>query len=166
MKLKYLKNWATKKRTAIPIMVTMSMVFAASIASAMTPISHPLIVLGMNFYQQTLGQPINLVSYMLYAVPIGIPVFAAMLVMLRLLFKPDMSKIMNFDINSVLDKSAPMPRREKITVITFFGTVIMWILPAVLPTLAPHFALRNCREITHTSWLVYFSDCTGQKASM
>ncbi len=149
-------------------MVTMSMVFAASIASAMTPISHPLIVLGMNFYQQTLGQPINLVSYMLYAVPIGIPVFAAMLVMLRLFFKLDMSKIMNFDINSVLDKSAPMPRREKITVITFFGTVIMWILPAVLPMLAPHFALRNCncREITHTSWLVYFSDCTGQKASM
>ncbi len=26
--------------------------------------------------------------------------------------------------------------------------------------------VRNCRKITHASWLVYFSDCTGQKASM
>ncbi len=130
-----------KKTDRYPHMVTMAVVFAASIASAMTPFSHPLIILGMNFYQQTTGQPINLVSYMLYAVPIGILVFAAMLVMLRLFFKPDMSKIANFDINSVLDKSAPMSRREKITVITFFGTVIMWILPAVLSILAPHFVL-------------------------
>ncbi len=26
--------------------------------------------------------------------------------------------------------------------------------------------IRNCSKITHASWLVYFSDCTGQKASM
>lgn len=78
---------------------------------------------------------------MLYAVPIGILFFAVMLVILRLFFKPDMSKIAFFDINSILDKSAPMSKREKITVITFFGTVIMWILPAILSMLAPHFAL-------------------------
>lgn len=130
-----------KKTDRYPHMVTMAIVFAASIASSMTPISHPLIVLGLNFYQQTTGQPINLVSYMLYAVPIGILLFTIMLAVLRLFFKPDMSKITDFDISSVLDKLSPMTRREKITVITFFGTVIMWILPAVLSMFAPQFPL-------------------------
>lgn len=132
-----------KKTDRYPHMVTMAIVFAASIASSMTPISHPLIVLGLNFYQQTTGQSINLVSYMLYAVPIGILVFATMLVMLRLFFKPDMSKITAFEIDSVLDQFAPMTKQEKITVITFFATVIMWILPAALSMFAPHSAVSN-----------------------
>lgn len=78
---------------------------------------------------------------MLYAVPIGILLFAIMIIILRLFFKPDMSKISNFNIDSVLNKYPFMTKREKITVITFFSTVVMWILPAVLSMVAPNFIL-------------------------
>ncbi len=40
------------------------------------------------------------------------------------------------------------------------------IPPFVYPEIPDVGHVRNCRKITHASWLVYFSDCTGQKASM
>ncbi len=145
-----------QKTDRYPNMVTMAVVFAAGIASSMTPISHPLIVLGLNFYQQATGAPINLISYMWYAVPVGILVFAAMLVMLRLFVKADMSRIANFEVEKVLDKVEPMDRREKITVAVFFGTVVMWLLPAVLSLVAPDWTLSIIlSRYTVTVWAIF-----------
>lgn len=53
--LKIFEQLGYKKTDRYPHMVTMSIVFAASIASAMTPISHPLIVLGLNFINKLRG---------------------------------------------------------------------------------------------------------------
>ena len=43
--------------------------------------------------------------------------------------------------------------------------VVMRKLKALLRRESAFAALRICRKISDTSWLVYFSDCTGQKAS-
>lgn len=144
-----------QKTDRYPHMVTMAVVFAAGIATSMTPISHPLIALGLNFYQQTTGVSINLITYILYAVPVGILVFAAMLVILRLFFKADLSRISDFEVEKVLDKVGPMDRREQITVAVFFGTVIMWFLPAILSMAAPNWTLSAIlNRYTVTFWAI------------
>lgn len=130
-----------KKSDGYTQMLTMALVFTISIAQTMTPFSHFLVIYGLDFYHQATGETISMITYMKYVIPIGILTFIAMLIILRLFFKPDMSKIESFDLTKVLAKSKPMDLREKITVGVFFATVLMWVLPEILAVIAPNFAL-------------------------
>lgn len=134
---KIFKELGYKTTDRYPHMVTMALAFAINIAGGMTPISHPLAILGMGIYQNTTGESISLFSYMLYAVPVGLLIYIGMLIVLRIFFKPDLSKFESFDINKVLDDIKPMELKEKITVYTFFTVVILWVLPGVLTILSP-----------------------------
>jgi len=124
-----------------PHMVTMALAFAINIAGGMTPISHPLAILGMGIYSQATGNSINLFSYMMYAVPVGLLIYIGLLLLLRLFFKPDMKRFEDFDVRKVLDEIKPMDLREKITVVVFFATVILWMLPGVLTMFNPDLAV-------------------------
>ncbi|MGL5436324.1 MAG: SLC13 family permease [Lachnospiraceae bacterium] len=138
-----------------PHMVTMALAFAINIAGGMTPISHPLAILGMGVYQAATGNVINLFTYMAFAVPVGLLIYIGMLVVLRLFFKPDMSKFKEFDINKVLDDAKPMDLREKITVSIFFGMVILWVLPGITSIVAPGTALNAVlNSYSATFWAI------------
>jgi len=77
----------------------------------------------------------------MYGVPTGLFIFAGLLIVLRIFFKPDMSKFENFDITNVLDEVKPMEAKEKITVIAFFSVVLLWVLPGILTIVAPGTAI-------------------------
>lgn len=128
-------GYDTKDR--YPHMVTMALAFGINIVGGMTPISHPLAILGMGIYESMTGNSISLFTYMLYAVPVGLVIFGLMLLLLRLLFKPDFSKFENFDVREVLDEIEPMTLREKITVGAFFTVVFFWVFPGILAMVAP-----------------------------
>lgn len=134
---KIFKELGYKTTDKYPHMVTMALAFAINIAGGMTPISHPLSILGMGIYQSTTGNTISLFSYMMYAVPVGLIIYVCMLIFLRLFFKPDLSKFESFDINKVLDEVKPMELKEKITVFTFFTVVLLWVLPGILTIFNP-----------------------------
>lgn len=134
---KIFKELGYKTTDRYPHMVTMALAFTINIAGGMTPISHPLAILGMGIYQSTTGNSISLFSYMMYAVPVGLLIYICMLIVLRIFFKPDLSKFESFDINKVLDEVKPMELREKITVFTFFTVVILWVLPGILTIVNP-----------------------------
>lgn len=113
-------------------MVVMALAFAINIAGAMTPISHPLALLGMGIYQNTTGNSISLFDYMAFGIPLGLLLFLALILIMRFIIRPDMSKFDHFDVRKVLDEVKPMGLRERITVITFFVVVIAWVLPGIL----------------------------------
>lgn len=113
--------------------LTMGSVFAVNIGGAMTPISHSLVMLGIGIFKEITGESINLLTYMIYAVPVGIILFIMLCLTVRFIIKPDISKFENFDTNSLKnDNKKKMGLVEKTTVAIFFGTVIMWILPGFL----------------------------------
>ncbi len=126
-----------KKEDKYPHIVTMALAFSINIAGGMTPISHPLAILGMNIYKKATGNELSLLQYILYAFPTGLIIFICLLIMLRLFAKPDMSKFKDFDINKILTEVKPMTNRERITVATFFIVVILWLLPGVLGMIMP-----------------------------
>lgn len=132
-------GYTTKDR--YPHMVTMALAFAINIAGAMTPISHPLALLGMGIYKKASGNDISLFQYMAYAVPIGIAMLLLMFLVLKLFFKVDLEKFEHFDVKKVLDEVKPMQIREKIVVGVFFLVVFFWVLPGIVklfsPTLPP-----------------------------
>lgn len=134
---KIFKELGYKTTDKYPHMVTMALAFTINIAGGMTPISHPLAILGMGIYQSTTGNSISLFSYMLYAVPVGLLIYIGMLIMLRIFFRPDLNKFESFDINKVLDEVKPMELKEKITVFAFFTVVLLWVLPGILTIVNP-----------------------------
>jgi solute carrier family 13 (sodium-dependent dicarboxylate transporter), member 2/3/5 len=131
------KELGYKTTDRYPHMVTMALAFSINIAGGMTPISHPLAILGMGIYQNAMKQSISLLTYMMYGVPTGLIIFAGLLIVLRIFFKPDMSKFANFNVRNVLEEVKPMSLKEKITVAAFFSVVILWMLPGVLTILMP-----------------------------
>lgn len=119
------------KKDAYPHIANILIVYAVIIGGAMTPISHSLAILGMGIYEATTGVSISLFTYMAFGVPTGLVLYVAMVVIIRLTCKPDMSNFKNFDIQKVLKQQGKMQLREIITVIVFFGTVILWMLPGI-----------------------------------
>ncbi|WP_100065725.1 SLC13 family permease [Miniphocaeibacter massiliensis] len=112
--------------------LTLGVVFAINIGGAATPISHSLALLGMGIYETASGTAISMFDYMVYGIPVAIVLFTLLCIVVKLLLKPNVEKFENFDINKVLDEIKPMDLREKITVIVFFGTVLLWMLPGIL----------------------------------
>lgn len=137
--------------------LTMGAVFSVNIGGAMTPISHSLVMLGLGIFQEITGDTINLLTYMMYAVPVGIALFIMLCLTVRFIIKPDVSKFENFDIESLKDKNRKeMGLVEKTTVVIFFGTVIMWILPGFLSLFLPkdNLVLEFLSRFSITFWAV------------
>jgi di/tricarboxylate transporter len=119
-------------KDSYPHITNIIAIFSVNIGGAMTPISHPLAILGLGVYEGITKQSISLFTYLTYGVPTGLIIFALMVIMVRIFAKPDMSKFENFNIQNVLTKQNPMDLKEKTIVFVFFFTVIMWMVPGIL----------------------------------
>lgn len=137
--------------------LTMGSVFAINIGGAMTPISHSLVMLGLGIFQEITGRSINLLTYMTYAVPVGLLLLIMLCIVVKYIIKPDVSKLETFDVNTLIDEDRKeMSLVEKTTVFIFFGTVIMWILPGLLALLLPedNVFLSFLSQFSITFWAV------------
>ncbi len=121
------------KKDAYPHVANIMVIYGVNIGGAMTPISHALAILGIGVYESVTGATMSLFSYLAFGVPTGIVLFVLLSVAVRLVSwkKLDLSKFEDFDVQRVLKKQGKMELRELITVIVFFGTVVMWMLPGV-----------------------------------
>lgn len=116
-------------------MLMMGLAFTVSISSGMTPIAHVFPILSMN----AAGISVGYGKYMLFAVPIGIIVFALMLLMFRLFLKPDMSKLKNVDVVELKKELPPINKAEIISLIIFIFVILLWIIPSLFQNIAPEF---------------------------
>lgn len=119
------------KKDAYPHMANVMVVYGVIIGGAMTPISHSLAILGMGIYEATAGVSMSLFTYLAFGVPTGLVLYVALTLIMRLTCRPDMSNFKDFDVQKVLKHQGKMQVKELITVIIFFGTVVMWMLPGV-----------------------------------
>jgi len=147
-----IKELGYTKNDRYPHMLTMGVVFAVNIGGSATPISHSLSLLGMGIYESATKNHITMFQYMMYGVPAALVLFAILCLVLRVFFRPDMSKFASFDVKNVLDKLQPMEIKEKVTVSVFLLTVFFWVLPGVLaifmPANAPFLVFLNRFGVT------------------
>lgn len=120
-----------------PQILTMALVFTINIAGGMTPISHPLAIIGIGVYNAGASNPINLLEYCIYAIPTGLIIFLCLLVVLYFFSKPNFDKLKDFDAASVVGTVEPMKLKEKIIVTVFFITAFLWLLPGILGMFMP-----------------------------
>lgn len=127
-----------RKGDSFASMLLIGVVGSVSLASGMTPISHAFPVAALSIYETLSGNVINYVGYMLFAIPTGIVIFIAMIVVLNIIYKPRSIELKTFDENKVFSTSnQKIDIREKLIVSIFFGVVLLWILPSILDPILP-----------------------------
>ena len=109
----------------------------AEMACGMTPIAHIFPIMALGFYTAATGQIIAYGDYMLFAVPVGIICFVALMLIIRFFLKPDMSKIDYLDFDALEQTIPPMEKHEKIVLAIFVMVVGMWIVPGFLKNVLP-----------------------------
>lgn len=124
--------------------ITIGLTFTVVITFAITPICHTLPILFMGIYSAIAQAPVNWLSYMLIALPVGIITWIVFYLFARYAIKPDMSKLKNIDFN-LIEQARPkaMSKREKAVIVLGSLLVISWILPGFLSILAPAAALTG-----------------------
>lgn len=122
--------------------ISIGLTFAIVFAFAATPICHTMPILFMGIYAGIAGVSINWLSYMAIALPVTIILFIILLLFLRYVVKPDMSKLEGLDYAKIEAlRPGPMTAREKFVIIASVCLIVVWILPGFLAVLAPQSAL-------------------------
>ncbi|QDR81187.1 SLC13 family permease [Sporomusa termitida] len=139
-----------KKGDAYPLMLVIGITFTTNMAFGMTPISHTIVLIGMDVYAHLTGVPIGMLQYMLVGIPAGLVVFALMLLFFRYCVNPDVSNFQNIDYDKLLgERPGPMGLREKMTAWIFGLVVLFWILPGFFDLFAPTLPITKfLHEIT------------------
>jgi hypothetical protein len=111
----------------------------------MTPICHTLPILFMGILGAITQQPVNMLSYMLVGIPVGVVIFLIMFAWFRYVVKPDISQFANVDFN-VFDSKRPGPMgiHEKLFSSACWQRPL--VLPGFLSFLAPQSAFRRLYE--------------------
>ncbi|MEG0240094.1 SLC13 family permease [Anaerorhabdus sp.] len=121
-----------EKGSKLASMLMMGTVIMCGISSGMTPIAHvfPLIALGL--YQDMYGVAINYANFMTIAIPVGLICSALTIFAFKLILKPDMTALKNFDVKTMASIEGKVGFDEKIILAIFALVVALWVLPGLI----------------------------------
>lgn len=126
-----------QKGEKIASVLMMGLGFTVSISSGMTPISHVFSVMAMNFYKTATGLTISYPAYMAFAIPLGILLMVAMILVFRFVYKPDVSKLKNIDVSPLKAQLPKMNAQEWVSLSVFAFVILLWIVPSLLKDWLP-----------------------------
>lgn len=119
-----------KKGDNIAKLMLMGLVMTVSLSSGMTPIAHVFPLLSLNVFTSITSIEISYVSYMAFAIPFGLIIFASLLTLLFIAYRHDLdSKKLLENIDIEITK---IRHQEIITVAVFMFVVLLWIIPDIL----------------------------------
>ena len=118
----------------------MGLVFCCGISSGMTPIAHVFPLMAMEYYHTAAGASISYAGYMLFAVPVGLLAFAAMLLLFRFVLKPDVAGISVRHAAALRSTLPQIQNREKLVLAVFFLVTALWVLPSLVQPVFPEFS--------------------------
>ena len=83
----------------------------------------------------SIGQEsINFAKYLIFVIPVIILMFAEVVLLIKYVFSPDISRLQNVDMSKLIKSSSlKMNKRQKIVLIYFVTLLILLFLPGILP---------------------------------
>lgn len=115
----------------LPKMMTVLIVAAAVIGYAVPPYMGTPLVLISNFATLSGGkETISTVSYLVTTFLCGCLMLIVMLAVSRLIIRPDVSKLMNYQADT---KEEPLDFRQRTLLISFAVMIVFMLVPAMLP---------------------------------
>ena len=113
----------------------MGLGFTVSISSGMTPIAHVFPILALE--AAGIQGDVSTLSYMLFAIPVGLVVFLLMFIMLFVIYRPNIKQLNNIDASSLKNELKKITTTDIITLVTFLIVIVLWILPDIFKMFSP-----------------------------
>lgn len=126
-----------EKGDRFPAVCTMGLLAASSISTATTPIAHTFPILAMSLYQKDTGASIDFLSYTAAGIAFGVVALIALMLLIRFVFKPDLSRIQNLDTEALKGSQGKITKREIVALVDFGIVVLLWMAPGLLKYIAP-----------------------------
>ena len=129
-----------EKGDRTPQMLVLGLGIAVGIGSANTPLGHAIILIPLQLLSTQYGISVNIVSYSIFGIVTGLVIFVLLMLVYRLIYRPDLSKFENFDVKGLRDQLQPMSKQERISAFAFVAVIVVWILQSVLKDQIPYLA--------------------------
>lgn len=133
-----LRKCEVEKGSKLGTMLMLTLAFAVSISSGMTPIAHVFPIISMGIYTNVTGATIGYAQYMAIAIPVGILTTILMLVVFRLFLRPDMSKLKTENLDKI-EKTEKLTKRDILILSIVMLVILLWVLPSLLQSVWPQF---------------------------
>lgn len=121
-----------KKGDRFPQMIILGLAFTAGIGSAVTPIGHAIILIPIQFLLRDTGIHLSIINYSIFGASVGVVIFLFMMMLFLFFYKPDLSRLKSFDVDSLRKDAAPLSKQEKIAAGVFMGVILVWLLQSIL----------------------------------
>lgn len=101
-----------------------------ALSYGVSPIGHPVAIISMELFSGL--ENVSYAQFLLTGLVISAVFFVCFMLALRYLFKLDLSRFRDFDVELLKKDIGPMSREEKISVTVFLLIVAWWILPGLI----------------------------------
>ena len=125
------------KGDRFPQMMVLGLGFAVGIGSANTPLGHAIILIPLQLLTEQTGETVNIVNYSIFGFVTGILIFLVLMLIFRFLYRPDLSRLVGYDVRKMRAELKPMSRQEKIASSMFLVIMIIWFLQGSLKNVLP-----------------------------
>lgn len=117
--------------------------FASTIGQPMLPFKGAILAV-LNAFGKAFGVTINTFSYLLFNIIMAVLVFLGYLLVVRFLIRPDMTALKAITVDDVMkDELPPMNFRQKAVSILTAASLVIMVLPSILPASFPLVSLLN-----------------------
>ncbi len=136
---KLCQNIGIEKGESFYSVMTACVLWAEVVGGGATPICHafPVILLGT---MKNIGLDISYVEYMRVGIPYAVLGTIVAFLIIRFIWKPDVSKFMNYDVEKMRASREPMTKQGKISLFVFIAVIILWVVPELLINITPDFS--------------------------
>ncbi len=120
-----------------PQMLILGILSISSLSTASTPIAHTVPILAFSLYEKGLGTSIAFASYTIFGIVVSLIVLLGMMLIFRYVYKPDLSKIQNFNAEILNKEKTPISAQERYSLAVFLCVVVIWMLPGLIKNVLP-----------------------------
>ena len=131
------KELKYEKGDRFPQMLVLGLGIAVGIGSANTPLGHAIILIPIQLLESQTGLSVNIMAYSAFGIVTGLLIFAALILVYRLLYRPDLNKLRHYDATRLRSDLQPMSVQEKISAVLFVVVIVIWLLQGFLKDIAP-----------------------------
>ncbi len=108
----------------------------ANAFNAASPLGHSLPLILMSTASAA-GQEVTIAQWLAVGIPIAILVSVAAVLIICLIWRPEASKFMNYDLDAHRKEIKPFTAEGKITLVLLIALILYWVLPSVFPNMLP-----------------------------
>ncbi len=119
------------ERCRLSSMLLLCTVVVAQLANGANPISHAVTIQGFALYESYVGLEMNFFTFCAIATPISILTTLVVFLLVRFVWRPDVSPFKRIDYDELSTSCGPFTRREVVSILFYGLCVILWLLPGL-----------------------------------